>query len=126
MIRQGRAALNRMAPQERATSDLITFVARLLHNKGELVEAEMLYREVIEATREALGDKHLETLVAINNLGTLLAEKGDLDSAEVLHRDALEGARETLGDQDPHTLCSIHNLGMLLADKGDLCRSTIP
>jgi len=94
---QGRAALERMEPAERATSKLISNLGMLLHDRGDLDGAEALYREALEAQRETLGDRHPNTLTSINNLGRLLAAKGDLDGAEALYREALEGQQETLG-----------------------------
>ena len=40
----------------------------LLKDKGDIAGAEPLYREALEACREVLGDRHPNTLIAINNL----------------------------------------------------------
>merc|ERR1719424_1980044 len=112
---QGSAALERMEPAERATSNLINNLGLLLKDQGDLDGAEALLREALEARRETLGDRHPNTLISINNLGLLLKKQGDLDGAEPLLREALEAQRETLGDRHPDTLSSISNLGGLLA-----------
>ena len=60
----------------------------LLLAKGDLVAAEPLIREALEARRETLGDRHPSTLHSINSLGELLQDKGDLAATEPLLREA--------------------------------------
>ena len=86
----------------------------------EGVHSEPLCREALEARREVRCDRHPETLVSINNLGSLLKDKGDLVAAEPLLHEAAEGCFEVLGDRHPDTLASINNLAGLLKAKGDL------
>jgi len=109
---------------ERADGQSIAFtlntLANELQDQGKYDEAEPLFREALEVSRETLGDRHPNTLISIGNLGTLLCDKGDLAAAEPLCREALEVHQETLGNRHPSTLISINNLGMLLMDKGDL------
>ena len=109
---------------ERTDGQSIVFtlgtLASELQTQGKSDEAEPLFREALEVRRETLGDRHLETLRSINNLGTLMSMKGDLAAAQPLLREALEVSRETLGNQHLHTLVSIGNLGTLLYAKGDL------
>ncbi|EOD11930.1 hypothetical protein EMIHUDRAFT_464982 [Emiliania huxleyi CCMP1516] len=115
---QGRAALERMEPAERATSTLTNQLGMLLYEQGDLDGAEAL-----EGRRETLGDRHRfhrSTLSSINSLGGLRREKGDLDGAEALYREAHDGRRETLGDRHRDTLTATNNLGALQQAKGDL------
>ena len=95
-------------------------LAKELHAQGKFDEAEPLFREALEVSRETLGSRHPNTLASVNNLGTLLKAKGDLTAAEPLYREALEVRRETLGNRHPNTLTSINNLGVLLREQGDL------
>ena len=44
---------------------------------GKLGEAEPLFREGLTGSRITLGDRHPDTLSAINNLGSLLHEQGE-------------------------------------------------
>ena len=103
-----------------ATIFTLDTLARELHIQGKFDEAEPLYREALEVSRETLGSRHPDTLGSINTLGLLLKDKGDFVAAELLHREALEGRRETLGSRHPDTLGSMNNLGLLLQAKGDL------
>jgi tetratricopeptide (TPR) repeat protein len=109
---------------ERADGEYTVFtlntLASELQAQGMYDEAEPLYREALEVSRETLGDRHPNTLTSINNFGLLLQAKGDLAAAEPLCLEALEVQRQTLGDRHSSTLTSIHNLGALLYAKGDL------
>ena len=73
----------------------MTTLALELHAQGKYDEAEPLFREALEMSRETLGSKHQNTLAAINNLGALLKAKGDLAAAEPLYGEALEGPDST-------------------------------
>ena len=115
--KEGRAALMRMPREKRATSKLQMNLGLLLQAQGKLEDAEVLFRESIEASRSTLGNQHLSTLASIGCLGWLLKEQGKFEDAKVLLREALEGRRATLGDWHPDTLTSIHNLGALLKDQ---------
>ena len=104
LVAQARAVLARLPVAERGTSVLLTCLGRLLKDTGQLKEARPLYEEVLQARREALGDRHLETLISISNMGALLYGMGQLTEAMPLFEEALQGSRETLGDSHPHTL----------------------
>ena len=91
-----------------------------MKDKDDLAAAEPLLREALEVKRETLGNRHPDTLLSINNLGSLLQAKGDLAAAELLYREALEVRRETLGSRHPSTLNSIKHLCVLLREQGDL------
>ena len=92
----------------------LTRLATELRTQGKYDEAEPLYREALEVTREMLGDRHPNTLTSIGNLGVLLQYKGDLAAAEPLLREALEGRRATLGSWHLETLSFIGKLRWLL------------
>ena len=94
-------------------------LAQELEDQGKYDEAEPLYREALAVQRATIGDRHLDTLTSMGNLGLLHMAKGDIPAAELLLGEALQGSRETLGDRHPHTLGCINNLGMLLKAKGD-------
>ena len=109
-----------------ATGFTLSTLALELQGQGKYDEAEPLLREVLEVSRETLGDRHPDTLTTISNLGLLLQEaKGELTAAEPLLREALEVRRETLGNRHPHTLLSITNLGRLVYAKGDLAAAEL-
>ena len=83
-------------------------------------EARLLYEEALQAFRETLGDRHLDTLVSINNMGALLQNMGKLEEARPLYEEALQAYRETLGDRHQLTCWVTANLADLLRATGDL------
>ena len=79
-----------------------------------------LHEEELRASRETLGDRHPDTLTAIDSMATLLKDMGQPERARPLLEEALRARRETLGDRNPKTLDSISNMGQLLQAMGQL------
>ncbi|CAE6922552.1 unnamed protein product [Symbiodinium natans] len=77
----------------RRASEHIGFRQQLLKARGELAEAEPLYREALEKSRANLGREHPNTLGFINNLAALLEARGQLAAAEPLYREVLEARK---------------------------------
>ncbi|XRB21685.1 tetratricopeptide repeat [Pseudoscourfieldia marina] len=114
VVESAKRALDTLDSEERATSELLMSVARLLRDQGKYADAEPLHREALDGRRRELGDAHPDTLQSINNLGLLLNDQGKYADAEPLYREALDGRRRELGDAHPDTLQSINNLAGLL------------
>ena len=51
-------------------------LAKELHAQGKFDEAEPLFREALEVSRETLGSRHPNTLASVSNIGTLLRDTG--------------------------------------------------
>ncbi len=92
--------------------------ALTLYEIGRYDEAEPLYREALEITRETLGARHPEYAGSLNNLAGLLEATGRYAEAEPLYREALEITRETLGDRHPAYATRLNNLAGLLEATG--------
>ena len=60
--------------------------------------------------REQLGDMHMSTLSAVDNLALLMLSQGKPDTAEPLCREVLRGRRKRLGSKHPRTLSTIGHL----------------
>ena len=73
-----------------------------------------LHEEELRASRETLGDRHPDTLSAIDSMATLLEDMGQLEEARPLYEEALQTSKETLGDRHPHTLAYQSNLSRLM------------
>ena len=103
---------------------LMNNLAVLLQTKGNLAEAETLFRfrEALDVKREELRTRHPDTLISINNLAAVLVQKnGKLAEAEALFRELLEAKRDINGMRHPDTLMSIDNLAsVLMQDEGNL------
>ena len=88
---------------ERADGQSVDFtlntLASELQVQGKYDEAEPLFREVLEVSRETLGDRHRPAHARRHQqpIGIMLTDKGDLAAAEPLCREALERRRQTLG-----------------------------
>jgi hypothetical protein len=81
-------------------------------------EAETLFRDTLRLRRDALGPRHPDTLVSMNNLAWLMKVGGRYAEAEPLYREALRGEREVLGPSHPDTLTLELNLVLLMAAEG--------
>ena len=60
---------------DQATNFTLDTLASELQAQGKYDEAEPLYRELLEVSRETYGSRHPNTLASINNLGSLLEDK---------------------------------------------------
>ena len=89
-----------------------------LNATGRHEEAEPLYREALDITRDSLGPKHPETGTSLNNLAALLETTGRYEEAEPLYREALQITRDSLGPKHPETGTHLNNLAGLLRYTG--------
>jgi hypothetical protein len=90
-----------------------------LSDIGEHAAARPLLEETLEVSRRVLGDGHVDTLSAINNLAALHHQMGDHGLARPLLEEALAARRRTLGDAHQDTLHSMNNLGLLYYETGE-------
>ena len=72
-----------------------------------------LHEEELRASRETLGDRHPDTLSAIDSMATLLEDMGQLEEARPLYEEALHASREVLGDRHPETLTLLDSINTL-------------
>jgi tetratricopeptide (TPR) repeat protein len=93
-------------------------LALLYRAQGRYGEAEPLYRELLEASRELLGPSHPITLIGLNNLANLYSAWGRYSEAEPLFQEALQAKREVPGSRHPETLVSLNDLAVLYEAEG--------
>jgi len=120
LLGKAKSALDTLSDEERACSKLLDRVAALLQEHNDLESAEPLCYEQVQGRRKKLGDRHADTLDAINNLALLLHQLGKLEEAEPFSREKLAGCRSELGDHHPDTVTAIDTLSQLLSDLGKL------
>ncbi|MEL6329606.1 MAG: serine/threonine-protein kinase [Planctomycetota bacterium] len=118
-----RPALDALAERDGWSSDrtqqAATYLARALQAQGEIDEAEILLRRIIEhAPGQPSGDDPAST--AINNLATVMLEREDYELAEPILTRLYDIRVRALGENDPATLTALHNLGVVAAGNGDL------
>ncbi|VUC34629.1 unnamed protein product [Clonostachys rosea] len=88
-------------------------------NQGRFEEAESLLRRVIEIRGQLLGSDDLETIRAMENIGTLFQVQGKLSEAEQTLRLVLEVREKVLGREHKDTLCNAFALANVLLKLGD-------
>jgi tetratricopeptide (TPR) repeat protein len=95
----------------RETATALNNLALTYYQLQRYLQAEDLYRRVIEIDEKALG-KDPNAAIAYNNLGVLLRDQGKYDEAEPLFRRAIEIGEKTLAAM------AYDNLGHLLTVQG--------
>ncbi len=92
-------------------------LALVLHDAGNLVEAESQYRQVVDAMRRTLP-RHPQLGVDVNNLATLLVDQGRLDEAIATFGDAAAQRTATLGPDHAAVARTLDNLARALLARG--------
>jgi tetratricopeptide (TPR) repeat protein len=113
-------------PNRAETAESLSQLATLLHDKGDYVQAEPLYRRALAIRQQVLGENHPDTALSLNNLAALLDAKGDYGQAKPLFRRALAIREQVLGENHPDTAISLGNLaGSLEKAKGDYVQAEL-
>lgn len=89
-----------------------------LHDKGRDAQAEPLFRQVVEARREILGEDFPDMAVAYNELGSALMNQGEYAEAESVLQKSLAIRRRLLGEDHPATALGYSELGSLFNAQG--------
>ncbi|KAF8166092.1 P-loop containing nucleoside triphosphate hydrolase protein [Mycena galopus ATCC 62051] len=84
--------------------------AIIYQHAGQYADAAKLGAIGLEGRRKLLGDGHLETLTAMENLANTYNELGRHEEAESLQSLVIEKRRKLLGDNHSDTLAAINNL----------------
>lgn len=95
-------------------------LATLRLDKGELAEAETLYRRVLPLQEKSFGPEDPQTLTTQFNLAVLQANQGAYAQAAELHERVLALREKTLGPDHPSVALSLRNLARTYTAKGDL------
>jgi tetratricopeptide (TPR) repeat protein len=91
-------------------------LALVLHDLGQLDEAEAENRAVMEARELVLGPDHPDTLTSRGNLALVLRDLGRLTEARAEIRAVAAARRRVLGPDHPDSLASRNNLALVLRD----------
>ena len=76
-------------------------LAALHHARGDVHEAEQLYRRTLVLKENLLGADHPDVAVTVNNLAVLYKNQGRYAEAERLYRRALTIFERSLGANHP-------------------------
>ena len=93
------------------------------HGKGELDQAEALYLEALEMTRELVGERHRDVALNLSTLAWIRSDRGDLEGSVELYEQVLEMQRELLGNEHLNVAVTLANMGMNLDMMGDFSRA---
>jgi CHAT domain-containing protein/tetratricopeptide (TPR) repeat protein len=85
---------------------------------GDARAALAKLRESLELNRAVFGDRHHDTALARNNIGSCLGRLGKHDEALQEYRQALAVFREALGEGHPHTALAYDHVGGSLQSLG--------
>ena len=106
-------------PDDKILVIIKSILGLLLSKKGEYIEAEALYRKVIEINKRVLGAEHKNTLLSMSDLGLLLSNKGEYIEAEKIHRLTLEAQTKVFGLEHVDTIITTTFLATTLYRKGE-------
>jgi tetratricopeptide (TPR) repeat protein len=93
-------------------------LAILLNITGRRSEAEILFKEILQAYIRRYGDEDKDTLAIKNNLANIYNDKGDRNLASAMYEEVLGGYLKILGKSNPETLSCMHNLATVWNDQG--------
>jgi tetratricopeptide (TPR) repeat protein len=90
---------------------------------GRFAEAEVEFREVLEARRQVLGTDNPDTLDSWHNLANVFAEQGNVTEAETEWRQVFNARRRILGLHHRDTLITWHDIAWALSERGELSKA---
>jgi tetratricopeptide (TPR) repeat protein len=106
----------RQSPLERAAS--LQELGYAAYRAGNPARARQHFERALGLRRDAQGDDHPDTLVALSDLGAAYAAMGHDDAAHAAHQTALAARRRLLGNTHPDVAVSLHNLGTICGRLG--------
>ncbi|KAJ6483196.1 P-loop containing nucleoside triphosphate hydrolase protein [Mycena sanguinolenta] len=92
--------------------------ANVYYWAGQYTNAMELEVMILNKKRKLLGDDHLDTLQAMQNVAVIYKDLGQYDKAEQLEVEVLENRRKLLGDDHWKALNAMHNLAVTYANLG--------
>ncbi len=109
-----------LGSQPSSRARLMLTMGRVYRQLGLYDQALPLLEEGLEIRQDTLGEKHLDTGVALDLLANLYHDQGDYNRAEPLLRQAVEIRQEALGDDHPTVAAGFNNLAFLHRTRGEL------
>src|SRR5262249_47026198 len=101
------------------TAESLHDLAALLHQMGDLLGAEVLFRRALEVRRDCLGAGHPETLASQHGLALVLAGRGETAAAA----DLLEKALALTGPDHPNRAPLQQSLAAVCDVRGERARA---
>ncbi len=108
----------RLGPDHAQTLSAINNLSVLHINRGDLREAEVLQRRLLERWTRLHGERHMSVGDGYQNLGTTLGQLGRLAEAEEMHRRADDVYRTALGESNFRRAMPPLSLSNILLQRG--------
>ncbi|MCP3979109.1 MAG: serine/threonine protein kinase [bacterium] len=102
-------------PESLTTNNVLAF---MYFYRGRLDEAEVLYLENLDYTRDSTDGDDVVVLTAMKGLANVYAEQDRFVASETLSLEMLETARRALGDEHPLTLQALKDIGVMYRMSG--------
>ena len=90
-----------------------------LRGQGRYVEAEPLYRQVLEMLERAFGPEHDGVAETLSNLAMVCQAQGKYADAEPLFRRSLELRQKAFGPDHPYVAALLENMARCYKEMGD-------
>jgi len=103
-----------------ARVDLLHTLGEIMLGQGQLEQAEVIFREVLECDVRCAGPNHASSLEAKADLAAVLFELGHEAEADSLEREACDDARRHLGLGHSVTTFLVWNRALTFERRGDL------
>ncbi len=100
-------------------SEYLDHLAQVIHDDGDLLEAERLYREALRIRRESLDADHVLVAAASLNLASVLLDMGQRDEALRLATQGRATYEKMLDDAHPALTIVDNLLGRIYMNRGD-------
>lgn len=110
--------LRRFGERDERTLTALKSLAVITRNAGNREEGLALSEQVLQLSRQILGEDHPETLSALNNVFVGLHSVHDHERAATVGEEAAAKSAALLGEEHAYTLAILHNLAFALRDTG--------
>jgi non-specific serine/threonine protein kinase/serine/threonine-protein kinase len=107
-----------LGDEHRETLYSMDLVAQIFGRRGDLEQAESLYREELEIKRRVLGEEDPATLATRFNLAGLADRRGAYEEAESVYLEILELGSRKFGETSQFVVYPLVNLGSLCYSQG--------
>jgi hypothetical protein len=99
-------------------ASLLLHSSEYASSTGAYDDAEKMGEQSLQARRNALGERHPDTLTSMGNLAGTYSRQGRWEDAEKLQVEVMEKWKEVLGEGHPDTLTSMGNLAGTYSQRG--------
>ncbi|KAF9062640.1 hypothetical protein BDP27DRAFT_1427696 [Rhodocollybia butyracea] len=95
-------------------------LARIFWDSGFWAQTEALEEQTVMISKEGLGQRHPDTLMAMIKLGATYRTRGKLEAAEYTDQEAVSLCKDVHGENHPDTVLSMANLAATYQARGKL------